>query len=76
MARFFHMLIYKTTHMKRYILLMAVISLVAACSEGTEITARPDASTSTSGTLGSVKATDGIVPLKPSPFPVDTTRQK
>ncbi len=55
---------------------MALISLVAACSEGTEITARPDASTSTSGTLGSVRATDGIVPLKPSPYPVDSVRQR
>ncbi len=62
--------------MKRYLLLFALISLAAACSEGTEITARPDASTSTSGTLGSVKATDGIVPLKPSPYPTDTIRRK
>jgi hypothetical protein len=62
--------------MKRYIIIIALISLAAACSEGTEITARPDASTSTSGTLGSVKATDGIVPLKPNPYPTDTVRQK
>jgi hypothetical protein len=62
--------------MKRYIIIMSIIGLAAACSEGTEITARPDASTSTSGTLGSVKATDGIVPLKPSPFPADSTRHQ
>jgi hypothetical protein len=56
--------------------MIALIALAAACSEGTSITARPDASTSTSGTLGSVKATDGIVPLKPSPFPADSSRRQ
>ena len=62
--------------MKRYIIMIALIALAAGCSEGGSITARPDASAATSGTLGSVKATDGIVPLTPSPWPTDTVRQK
>lgn len=62
--------------MKRHIIIIALITLAAACSEGTSITARPDARAATSGTLGSVKATDGIVPLMPSPWPTDTVRQK
>jgi hypothetical protein len=62
------------------IIYIAVLSTVLAAScvtpEG-EITARPDPNVSTSGTLGSVKATDGARPLGNSlPVPRDTTQEK
>jgi len=68
--------------MTRYIfaifLVAAAIFLVAAvasCSTPTAITARPDPTAATSGTLGSSKATDGIIPLQPTRVP-DSTRQR
>jgi hypothetical protein len=48
--------------MKIYILLFLLISGLASC-EVFSISARPDPNTSTSGTLGSVKATDGALPI-------------
>jgi hypothetical protein len=61
--------------MTPYILAIIVIAAVASCSEPTEITARPDPTAATSGTIGSSKATDGIIPFQPTTVP-DTTRQK
>ena len=51
------------------------VAVVASCKTPTEITARPDPTAATSGTLGSSKATDGIIPLQPTKVP-DTTRQQ
>jgi hypothetical protein len=62
--------------MKRYILAIIVIASVASfvsCTGPAEITARPDPTAATSGTLGSSKATDGIVPFQPARVP-DSTR--
>jgi hypothetical protein len=47
---------------------------VASCKTPTEITARPDPTAATSGTVGSSKATDGIIPLQPTK-PPDSTRK-
>ena len=59
--------------MKRYILFpMFIIAAVASCKEPTELTARPDPTAATSGTLGSSKATDGIIPLQPTKVPDST----
>jgi hypothetical protein len=59
--------------MKIYILLFVLISGVASCKVFS-ISARPDPNTSTSGTIGSVKATDGALPIgeKDGPRPLDT----
>jgi len=51
------------------------IAAVASCKEPTALTARPDPTAATSGTLGSSKATDGIIPLQPAKVP-DSTRKK
>ncbi|HEY4063163.1 MAG TPA: hypothetical protein VGM30_14755 [Puia sp.] len=53
------------------ILYIAVIGalLAVSCSTPGAITARPDPNTSTSGTLGSVKATDGVRPLTGNGIP-------
>lgn len=61
--------------MKPYILAMIIIAAVASCKEPSAITARPDPTAATSGTLGSSKATDGIIPLKGKPVP-DSTKHK
>ena len=50
-------------------------AVVVSCKTTTEITARPDPTAATSGTLGSSKATDGIIPLQPTKVP-DTTREQ
>ena len=51
--------------------------LAAACSTPGPITARPDRNVSTSGTIGSVKATDGPPPEKtPVPKLPDSTQQR
>jgi hypothetical protein len=55
--------------MKRYILAILVIAAVASCSTPGRITGRPDPTAATSGTLGSSKATDGLIPLKDKPYP-------
>lgn len=64
--------------MKRYILATLLVAAVASCSGPANITARPDPTAATSGTLGSSKATDGVIPLqdKPIPVPRDSTHQK
>lgn len=54
----------------------AIFVVVAgSCKTPGEITARPDPTAATSGTLGSSKATDGIIPLQATKVP-DTTRQR
>ena len=70
----------KTLTMQKNILIffVTVLFFVAAavsCKTPTEITARPDPTAATSGTLGSSKATDGIIPLQATRVP-DTTRQQ
>ena len=40
------------------------------------VQSRPDPHTATSGTLGSVKATDGVPPLTGGGIPRDTVRGK
>jgi hypothetical protein len=52
--------------MKTLIIAILLIATAASCTEmrSVSITARPDPNTSTSGTIGSVKATDGILPLQ------------
>lgn len=62
--------------------IIAITALLAvfavACTEPAGITARPDPNTSSSGTLGSVKATDGVRPLGETnePQPRDTILPK
>jgi hypothetical protein len=50
--------------MKVFIIAILLIAGVASCKEGEKVsfTARPDPNTSTSGTLGSSRATDGVKP--------------
>ena len=65
--------------MRTFILIVAAtaiffITAATSCKTPTEITARPDPTAATSGTLGSSKATDGIIPLQPTKVP-DTTRE-
>jgi hypothetical protein len=55
---------------------LAVSFIEVSCTTPGPITARPDPNTSTSGTLGSVKATDGVLPLTGSGIPRDTTRER
>jgi hypothetical protein len=75
-ARFLYLIMYKThLLMTRYILAIIVIATVASCKAPTEITARPDPTAATSGTIGSSKATDGIIPFKPVTVP-DSTRKR
>jgi hypothetical protein len=52
--------------MKILIIAILLIASVASCTEirSVSITGRPDPNTSTSGTIGSVKATDGVLPLQ------------
>ena len=59
------------------ILYIAVVGvfLAVSCSTPGPVTSRPDPNTSTSGTLGSVKATDGVRPLTGNGIP-DTTLGK
>lgn len=52
-----------------------LIGSLPSCKTPTEITARPDPTAATSGTLGSSKATDGIIPLQPTKVP-DTTQKQ
>jgi hypothetical protein len=61
--------------MKTYILVLLFFAAMASCSEPAGITARPDPTAATSGTIGSSKATDGIIPFQPSPVR-DSTRQR
>lgn len=54
--------------------LIAIACCFAACKPAVSVTARPDPNTSTSGTIGSVKATNGVLPLgeRRAPHPLDT----
>jgi len=63
--------------MKIYILLFLLIAGMASCKVFS-ISGRPDPNTSTSGTIGSVKATNGVMPLGESngPRPLDTLLAK
>jgi hypothetical protein len=63
--------------MKIYILLFLLIAGMASCKTFS-ISGRPDPNTSTSGTIGSVKATNGVMPLGESngPRPLDTLLAK
>jgi|HubBroStandDraft_2_1064218.scaffolds.fasta_scaffold19792_2 hypothetical protein len=54
--------------MKIYILLFLLIAGLASCKVFS-FSGRPDPNTSTSGTLGSVKATNGVLPLGESNSP-------
>jgi len=59
------------------LLYIAIISiaLAASCKEPTKLSSRPDPHTSTSGTLGSVKATNGTMPIGHTrPHKEDTVR--
>lgn len=62
--------------MKTYILAIIFIAAVASCEAPTQITARPDPTAATSGTLGSSKATDGIIPFEPAKVPDSTGKHK
>jgi hypothetical protein len=54
-----------------------ILTLLTACSTPGPVTGRPDSNVSTSGTTGSVKATDGPPPEKiPVPKLPDSTRQQ
>jgi len=48
--------------MKIISFILILLALAVSCSTPGSITARPDPNVSTSGTLGSVKATDGQSP--------------
>ena len=61
--------------MKSYIIALIFVAAVASCSAPAAITARPDPTAATSGTLGSSKATDGIIPFQHTPVP-DSTHQR
>ena len=59
------------------LLYIAIISIAmaASCKEPTKLSSRPDPHTSTSGTLGSVKATNGTMPIgNTRPHKADTVR--
>jgi hypothetical protein len=66
--------------MKLIIIAVLLAAGIASCnpSEKMTFTARPDPNVATSGTLGSVKATNGVLPLEDygSPKEVDTVMQK
>jgi len=56
-------------------IIIAGLLLAAGCATPSPVTGRPDRNVSTSGTLGSVKATDGPPPEKiPTPSPRDTIK--
>lgn len=57
------------------LIVIFLAAVVASCKTPAEITARPDPTAATSGTLGSSKATDGIIPLQAARVP-DSTRQQ
>ena len=61
--------------MKTYIVIIIFIAAMASCSGPAAITARPDPTAATSGTLGSSKATDGIIPFQPTPVRDSTHRR-
>lgn len=64
--------VYKDIFMRRVILILIVVVAVGSCSEPAKITARPDPTAATSGTLGSEKATDGIIPFQRAVLPDST----
>jgi hypothetical protein len=55
--------------------LLTLLGVACTTPHGT-ITARPDPNVSSSGTLGSVKATDGVLPLNETPVAADTTHTR
>lgn len=63
--------------MKLFIFCLAVLLAAAgtSCTTPASISGRPDPNTSTTGTIGSVKATDGVLPIgeNNTPRPKDTT---
>lgn len=62
--------------MKKVIFLLFGLVIFSSCSQPVRVTANPDNTSATSGTLGSVKASDGVVPLPMDSLPVkDTLRQ-
>jgi hypothetical protein len=61
--------------MKTLYIAAAFVILAVSCTTPGAITARPDPNTSTSGTIGSVKATDGVRPLTGNGIP-DSAREK
>jgi hypothetical protein len=62
--------------MKVLYIAMAWIVVTISCRTPGPVTARPDPNTSTSGTLGSMKATNGTLPLTGNGIPRDTTRER
>ncbi|MDO6433706.1 hypothetical protein Q4E93_24085 [Flavitalea sp. BT771] len=63
--------------MKKLCAACFLTAMLAACSTPGPVTGRPDRNVSTSGTIGSVKATDGPPPEKiPVPKVPDTARHK
>lgn len=59
----------------KYLYIIVGLLLAAGCTTPAPVTGRPDPNVSTSGTLGSVKATEGPVPEKiPTPSPRDTIK--
>jgi len=52
--------------MKKSLCILFILAIFISCSEPMQITANPDNSSATSGTLGSVKASDGV------PLPADS----
>jgi len=65
-------------NMKYLILAVILFAGVTSCSKWVTITARPDPNVATSGTLGSVKATNGVPPLADyeRPGQLDTVMQR
>jgi len=62
--------------MKVLYIAMAWIVVAISCTTPGPVTARPDPNTSTSGTLGSMKATNGTLPLTGNGIPRDTARER
>lgn len=55
--------------MKKSFCFLIALAVVASCSEPLQVTANPDKTSATSGTLGSVKASDGVIPLPADSLP-------
>jgi hypothetical protein len=61
--------------MKSFIFIIVLMGgAFASCKQISKISARPDPNTSTTGTIGSVKATNGALPIgeRNAPRPLDT----
>jgi hypothetical protein len=66
----------KTIYIAMAWIIAAISCTTFSCTTPGPVTARPDPNTSTSGTLGSVKATNGVLPLTGSGIPRDTARMR